>query len=258
MTTANLHLILLLAIFLCTFGGTLAGILIRAVLPAHHFDDEAKSSVNVAAATVSVLTALVITSLITSARGAFETTTAEVEELAANIVLLDRVMAHYGPQADPARDLLRRYTSLKIDLTWPKERTRKPILDDPAALELLESLQDDLRALEPKSEAQRWLQSRALQVSGDLAQTRWKLAVQNRSAIPRPFLMVVVAWLAFLFASFGLFAPRNPLVITVLLVAALSVSAAIVLILELDNPFGGFITVSAEPMQNALAHLHDI
>ena len=197
MTTANIHLIVLLIVFLCTFGGALAGLLIRAVLPAHHFDDESKGAVNVAAATVSVLTALVISSLITSARGAFETTTAEVEELSANLVLLDRVMAHYGPEADPARDLLRRYTILKIDLTWPKERTRKPVLDDPAALELLETLQDELRALEPKSEAQRWLQSRALQVSGDLAQTRWKLAVQNASAIPRPFLMVVVAWLDF-------------------------------------------------------------
>ena len=43
--------------------------------------------------------------------------------------------------------------------------------------------------------------------------------------------------------------------ITVLLVAALSVSAAIVLILELDNPLDGFITISADPMRNALAHL---
>jgi Protein of unknown function (DUF4239) len=255
MTTADIHLILLLIVFLCTFGGALTGLLIRAVLPAHHFDDQAKGAVNVAAATVSVLTALVISSLITSARGAFETATGEVEELSADLILLDRVMAHYGPQADPARDLLRRYAILKIDLTWPKDPTRRPVLDDPAALELLETLQDELRALEPKSEAQRWLQSRALQVSGDLAQTRWKLAVQNASVIPRPFLMVVVAWLTFLFASFGLFAPRNPTVITVLLVAALSVSAAIVLILELDNPFDGFITISADPMQNALAHL---
>jgi hypothetical protein len=254
MTTADIHVIVLLIVFLCTFGGAVAGLLIRGILPTHHFNDEAKGAVNVAAATVSVLTALVISSLITSARGAFETTTAEVGELSANLILLDRVMAHYGPQADPARDLLRRYTALKIDLTWPK-RTRKPVLDDPAALDLLETLQDELRALEPKSEAQRWLQSRALQVSGDLAQMRWKLVVQDVSAIPRPFLMVVVAWLTFLFATFGLFAPRNPTVITVLLVAALSVSAAIVLILELDNPFHGFITVSADPMRNALAHL---
>jgi len=255
MTTADIHVIVLLIVFLCTFGGALAGLLIRGILPEHHVNDEAKGAVNIAAATISVLTALVISSLITSARGAFETTTAEVGELSANLILLDRVMAHYGPPADPARDLLRRYTALKIDLTWPKERTRKPVLDDPAALDLLESLQDELRALEPKSEAQRWLQSRALQVSGDLAQMRWKLVVQDVSAIPRPFLMVVVAWLTFLFATFGLFAPRNPTVITVLLVTALSVSAAIVLILELDNPFDGFITVSADPMRNALAHL---
>jgi len=255
-TTADIHLIVLLIVFLSTFGGAVAGLLIRAVLPPHHFNDEAKSAVNVAAATVSVLTALVISSLITSARGAFETTTAEVGQLSADLVLLDRVMAHYGPQADPPRDLLLRYTVLKIKLTWPEERGAKPVLDDPTALELLETLQDELRALEPESEAQRWLQSRALQVSGDLAQTRWKLVVQNASAIPRPFLIVVVAWLAFLFASFGLFAPRNPTVITVLLLAALSVSAAIVLILELDNPFDGFIVVPSDPMQNALAHLH--
>ena len=255
MTTTGTHLTVFLTVFLCISGGALAGILIRAVLPAHHLGDDAKGSVNVAAATVSVLTALVISSLITSARGAFETTTGEVEELSANLVLLDRVMAHYGPQSDPARDLLRRYTILKIDLTWPKERMRKPVLDDPVALEMLETLQDNLRALEPQSEAERWLKSRALQVSGDLAQARWKLAVQNRSVIPRPFLMVVVCWLTFLFASFGLFAPRNLTVITVLLVSALSVSAGIVLILELENPFDGMITVSAEPMQSALAHL---
>ena len=212
---------------------------------------------NLAAATISVLTALVISSLITSARGAFETTIAEVEQLSADLILLDRVMARYGPEADPARDLLRRYTILKIDLTWPKDRTRKPVLDDPAALELLETLQDKLRALEPQTEAQRWLKSRALQVSGDLAQTRWKLAIQSASVIPRPFLMVVVAWLTILFATFGLFAPRNPTVITVFLMTALSVSAAIVLILELDNPFGGLITIPADPMQNARAHLRD-
>ena len=257
MTTANIHLLVLLIVFLCTFGGALVGLMLRSVLPAHHFDEHAKGAVNLAAATISVLTALVISSLITSARGAFETTIAEVEQLSADLILLDRVMARYGPEADPARDLLRRYTILKIDLTWPKDRTRKPVLDDPAALELLETLQDKLRALEPQTEAQRWLKSRALQVSGDLAQTRWKLAIQSASVIPRPFLMVVVAWLTILFATFGLFAPRNPTVITVFLVTALSVSAAIVLILELDNPFGGFITIPADPMQNALAHLRD-
>ena len=58
-------------------------------------------------------------------------------------------------------------------------------MDDPAALELLDTLQDKLRALAPESEAQHWLKSGALQVSGDLAQVRWKLAFQNVSVTRR-------------------------------------------------------------------------
>ena len=59
MTVAEIGLIALA----CTYGGALAGMLLRAVLPSHHLDDDTKSVVTVAAGTVSVLAALVISSL---------------------------------------------------------------------------------------------------------------------------------------------------------------------------------------------------
>jgi hypothetical protein len=40
-----------------------------------------------------------------------------------------------------------------------------------------------------------------------------------------------------------------------LVVVVLAVSGAIFLILELDQPFGGLIQISSEPMLNALGHL---
>ena len=40
-----------------------------------------------------------------------------------------------------------------------------------------------------------------------------------------------------------------------LVMAVLAVSGAIFLILELDQPFGGLIQISSEPMLNALSHL---
>jgi hypothetical protein len=43
--------------------------------------------------------------------------------------------------------------------------------------------------------------------------------------------------------------------VVALFVCAISLSVAIFLILEMDRPFEGFITVSAEPMQGALAHM---
>jgi len=88
-----------------------------------------------------------------------------------------------------------------------------------------------------------------------MAQTRWILFSQKGSSIPTAFLVIMVAWLAIILASFGLFAPRNATALVTLLVCALAVSSAIFLILELDRPFDGMIQISSAPVRNALAQL---
>ena len=77
--------------------------------------------------------------------------------------------------------------------------------------------------------------------------------------MPLPFLGAVALWLAVLFASFGLFAPRNLTVIVALFLCALAVATAFKLILDLDTPFEGTIRLSpppihlsSEPMRDAL------
>jgi hypothetical protein len=97
---------------------------------------------------------------------------------------------------------------------------------------------------------------RALQIIGDLLQTRWLMFGQEAgNPVQTPLLVVLVFWLAALFASFGLFAPREATVIAVLCVSALSVSAAILLILDMNQPFQGLMKVSSAPLRYALAHL---
>jgi len=78
---------------------------------------------------------------------------------------------------------------------------------------------------------------------------------QSASSIPLPLLSVLVLWLTIIFISFGLFAPRNATVVTSLFVSALSVSCAILLILEMYKPFEGLIQISSAPLRAALAHL---
>ena len=51
----------------------------------------------------------------------------------------------------------------------------------------------------------------------------------------------------------GLMAPRNATVVVVLIVCALSFSAALFLILELDRPFDGVMRVSSTPFRDALS-----
>jgi membrane-bound ClpP family serine protease len=118
-----------------------------------------------------------------------------------------------------------------------------------------ESLYDKIEGLSPKDDAQRSLQTRALNLVMALSQTRWLIYEQRATAISTPFLIVLVFWITVIFISFGLFAPLNATVGVSLLVSALSVSSAIFLILEMYTPYGGLIEVSSAPLRAALAQL---
>jgi hypothetical protein len=79
--------------------------------------------------------------------------------------------------------------------------------------------------------------------------------LESGGAIPGTFLGVVIFWLTVTFGSFGLYAPRNATVVGVLFIAALSVAAAVFLIVELDGPFDGLIRVSGDPLRFALDNM---
>jgi len=66
--------------------------------------------------------------------------------------------------------------------------------------------------------------------------------------------IAIIFWLTIIFVSWGLFAPSNGTVIAVFFVAALSVSGALFLVLEMYTPYGGLIQISNAPLQITLAH----
>ena len=94
-----------------------------------------------------------------------------------------------------------------------------------------------------------------MQTTSTIAARRWLIAQQIASNLRWPFLVVLIFWLAVIFASFGLFAPRNTIVVAALFVAALSVAGSIFLILEMDQPYGGFIKIRSDPLRSALEQL---
>ena len=149
--------------------------------------------------------------------------------------------------------MLPRSVATTVEQVWPAEDA-KPIAIDPGASPV-EALYDKIEELSPQSEAQRSLRSQALTMAIDMGHTRVLLFEHMGSSIPVAFLVVLVFWLCIIFASFGLFAPRNATVIAVLCVCALSVSGAIFLILELDRSFEGLLQVSGAPLRSALARL---
>jgi hypothetical protein len=99
------------------------------------------------------------------------------------------------------------------------------------------------------------LQSRALEVSGQIAEAHWLLVEKGGEGPPWAFLAILVFWLALLFFTFGLLAPGNGTVVCILFVCALSVAGAVFLIVDMAHPYLGFIRVSDAPLRTALAHL---
>jgi hypothetical protein len=243
-------------VFACVFGGTLLGMALRAVLPKHHLSDETKDVVKLGMGLIGTMTALVLGLLIASAKQSFDTQRNGLAQLSANCILLDRALAHYGPETKGAREMLRASVADMLQHTWPQEN---PQGGQAAAKEgtegKYEGLYEKIEELAPKNDAQRALQAQALKTGTDLAQMRWLMFAQKGSSIPTPFLVVMVCWLALLLASFSLFAPSNATVFSTLLVCALAVSSAVFLILELDRPFDGMIQVSSAPLRAALAQL---
>jgi hypothetical protein len=241
-----------LAVLVIVFCSALLGMLVSRILPQNHLTDQTKSVVTVSTGVVGTLTALVLGLLIAAAASSFNTKNQEVILIAADVSRLDRLLRRYGPEAEGLRDLLRRYTAMKIQDLFPEGTTKLPSLENPRTVALLEELQDRLVAFDASNPNQRWLQSQALQLVSAIAGARWLMAEQNTIGIAVPLLVLVVFWLSLLFLSFGLFAPRNATAILALFLCALAVAAAIEMTQDLNAPFRGIIRISSKPMKVAL------
>jgi len=243
-------------VFACIFGGIVLGMLLRALLPEKHLSSETKDLVKLGMGLIGTMTALVLGLLIASAKSSFDTQRNGLAQLAGNVVVLDRALAHYGTEAKEAREMLRASVADMLERTWPGENPQAgPAAARSATEGKYEGLYEKIQELTPQNDAQRAFQAQALKTAMDMAQSRWLLFAQKGSSIPTPFLVVMVAWLTLILASFSLFAPPNGTVFITLLICALAVSSAIFLILELDRPFDGIIQISSAPVRSALEQL---
>jgi hypothetical protein len=236
----------------CVFAGAVVGLLVRAIVPESHLSGETKDTVKLSAGLVGSMVALVLGLLVASAKSAYDAQKAELTELSANAALLDRVLAHYGPAAAPARQALHEAVASVLARLWSADPQRRAAAPTTAAGE---AVYEQLHRLAPADDYQRTLLSESRVLISSMGRTRLLLFEQSGTSISRPLLFFLTGWLAMIFLGFGLLAPRNATAITALLLGALAVSGSIFLILELDQPFSGLIRISDAPLRQALAAL---
>jgi hypothetical protein len=240
-----------LLILACVLFAALLGSLARRLLPAAHLNNDTKDVVRISAGLVATMAAILLGMLIAEAKGAFDNDRNELTRVAAQFMFLDSILKHYGTDAEGARNQVRITVQRAVGNLWPDHARPTDQANMPGTAALYRAIEE----LKPDGDLQRSLKSQAAAVAAQIEQTRWLLLEQSDSPVSPVILGVLTCWLGVVFFSFGLFAPTHGTATGALVIAALSVSVAVFLILELSQPFSGFIQIPNEPMLNALRQM---
>lgn len=245
------------ATFICAFGGALIGWYFCGALPERHLNKDAREVIKMGGGLMATLAALVLGLLISSAKSSFDSMNNNMVQSGTKVILLDRVLAHYGSDKEvkAIREELRGSVQGIVKIIWSGGRLNETGLRSLEATVPMENIQEKLRSLSPQNDSQRMLRSQALNISNELLQFRWLVVEEAQIPLPSSFFVVLLFWLTVLFASISLLAPRNATIFVVVLVCALSVSGAMFLIYEMNRPLTGLVKVSSAPMMKVLEHL---
>src|SRR6516162_4774527 len=108
-------------VFACILGGAVLGMILRGLLPEKHFSPETKDLVKLGMGLIGTMTALVLGLLIASAKNSFDTQRNGLAQMSGNVIVVDRALAHYGPESKDARQMLRASVADMLQRTWPQE-----------------------------------------------------------------------------------------------------------------------------------------
>ena len=255
-----------LIVFALLSGCAWLGRFVRPRLPESHRARETVEIMQTMVGMLVTLAALVLGLLTASVRSGYDGARHDRQQYALQISGLDRCLRNYGPEADGIRGMLASYVAGVIASTWPAERPPSGIAYPDTARMARIGFNAQLAGLMNESGiAIRSLRpAGALQVATledcradyrDVLVARRAVLADIGVSISPPFYEVLVFWLMIIFGAFGLLAPRNNLSTIAVVFCAVSLSSAVLVILDLSHPYGGFFSVSSEDMRGALANI---
>lgn len=239
-------------VFCVLFGSALIGIAIRRSMPEQYRDEHTSNIVKTAVGLIGTLAALVLGLVIATAKSSYDEKTGQTRQLTAKVIQLDALLSQYGQGAEKSRTLLRQATNEVVQRIWQGEAAGKSAFQvaTPSF-----ALFGEIELLEPANDLQRSLKSRAAQTFTDLMQERLLLFARSGTSVPTPFLVILIFWLAVIFASLTILSRANAFGVAAIAVTSISLSGAIFLILELDYPFTGLLQIPRTLLSSALPTL---
>ena len=243
-----------------------AGLWLRRRIDDRHLSPQAIESIRLLMGMLLTFAALVLGLLTSNAKQRFDARNDDLSAFAADLIQLNHKLVVYGPDAAPARALLRQYTAAAVADTWASEPaptgdyprfSQQPAagIEGPSLGALLDRVDLAIDRLDPADDFHRRVAASLRQRVETAVAQRWLLIFAAKSTVAWPFLLILTTWLCIIFAIFGMTSPPSRVVYVVVVLSALSIASPLYLIIEYSDTLSGSIALSSAPMRAALAHM---
>jgi hypothetical protein len=243
-----------IAVVLTTFGASILGMFLQGVVPTQTLA-ASKGTVGAMVGLVTLLLALVLGFLVFTAFSVFSTQQSEAQSLGPLVIELDLALENYGGDGASGRAGLRAALERsrvrffgdirRGPQPWTFEETRAT----------LQGLGGYFDSLSPATDRQHQSLATARDLAKRFNDTQMLMARQLANPFPPYVLVVVVCWASVLFFGNGLVATINAVTVIAHLAGAAAIGSAIFLILELSQPYTGFVRLSSVGLDRLLTVL---
>ncbi len=260
----DLWSIALLLFLLCASAGI--GYLVKSRLPERHRSRESIELTQLGITLLATFAAIVLGLLTTSVKAGYDAAYTARGTYAAQFAQLDQCLREYGPETAPIREKMQSYAAAVIASTWPDEKppagvrypdtSKLPLTGESSILgAIINAVGKDVLELQPADPLRQRILNQCAQEYSDLVKSRWRVIEEARGSISAPFYWVLVFWLVILFACLGLSAPGDAMAVIVIALSAISITGTVMVILDMDLPYGGLFGIPSESMRHALADM---
>ena len=239
-----------IAFLALSLAAGLFGMTVQRFLPKRHSCERSRGTIASMVGLLTSLLALVLGLLIWTSYGVYTAQRAGLQSLTSWALEYDQTLAAYGPEAADGRRLIKEEALRARSQFWSaaKRSAGAPYLSlgqvaAEAAASNLRERDAVLNRLRPHDAAQAYLLDSARALSAKIGDTRLSMAVHMENPVPGPLLVIVAAWCGLAFLGYGLLSRPHLTTVAALALGALAVSSAIVLILQLSQPYAGLFEV---------------
>lgn len=235
-----------------SFVCALAGFALAAVLPAQVMTD-AKGMIGAISGLVSLLLALVLGLVIWTSHGVHTSQVSQAMALGPIVLQLDHLFEQLGPKGCEGLALLQAMVLGHRDRFWGEGRFTRSATSHAVARDETRAMSEALERIAPADDRERGLVAAARQAYAAMNQTQLLMARQLAAPLPPILLLVVLGWSLLLFLTYGLSSSFNAVTVALAALGSIAVARAVLLILELSDPYNGLFRIPPAGVNHVLA-----